>query len=257
MLDEVDFLASRDQLVLYAAFEWPHLCHSRIVTLGIANAIDLPLRLLPWLRANGCLPHVITFGPYDSEALQAIVGVHMKEEGSVLTPVAVKLAAKKVAAGSGDARLVLDVCRETIRRVREEGKSAVVVVASVIQKRGGESRAVEVIRELPVQQQLALCVVANAVALGGEKKATMERLYESFGRICERARVSGVGYDDFVDICNGALVHHGLVEVIQGRKGRGKRKGGSVEKMVRLSVPVEDIREGLEGRAFLPSLIAR
>lgn len=203
------------------------------------------------------MPHVIPFAPYDSQALHAIVQMHLVDDEKILTDTAVGLAAKKVAAGSGDARLVLDVCRESVRRVREKEGSAVAVVARVMQRRGGGSRAVEVIRELPVQQQLALCVAANAVSFGGEKRTTMEQMYESFERMCERARVGGVSFDEFADICSGALVHHGLVEVTEGRKGRGRKRGGVVEKMIRLTVPVEDVKEGVEGRSILPSLIAR
>ena len=256
VLDEVDFLVSRDQLVLYAAFEWPHLPSSRLSVIGIANAVDLPVRLLPWLRANACMPELLPFAPYTSDALQEIVRQRIAADGA-LSKVAVQLAAKKVAAGSGDARLVLDVCREAESQVaRADGGSAIAVVSRILQARGGLSQAVDTITQLPVQQQLALCVAANAVIMGGKsaKKATLGGLYESFARMCSRAKVGGVTFDEFAEICCNALASHGLLDVAQGR---GKKVRTIRSKLVRLKVEVEDVRAGVAGRGFLPLLIAR
>lgn len=201
------------------------------------------------------MPHVISFKPYDATALQDIVKMRMStEEGElVLSEVAVKLAAKKVAAGSGDARLVLDVCRETVRRVRSGAGKDIMVVGQVMESRGGGGKAVETIRALPVVQQLAVVVAANAVTFGGKKRAGLGGLYDSFRRMCERVKVSVVRWDEFVEMCCGALVHQGVLEVAAGR---GKKKSAE-GRLVRLSVSVDDVRLGLEGKAFLPMLIAR
>lgn len=261
VLDEVDFLSSRDQLVLYAAFEWPHIDSSRLNVVGIANSIDLPVRLLPWLRANSCMPDILPFAPYDSSALHKIVHERLTVEGK-LSDVAIQLAAKKVAAGSGDARLVLDVCREAEMRVSGlGGGSAIAVVSSIIQARGGLSKAVGTIRQLPVQQQLALCVAANAVLQGDGKKnarkITLGGLYESFGRMCSRAKVACVSFNEFGDICCNALVSHGLLDAAEPKR-RGKNTVRTLRsRLVRLKVPIEDVRAGVADRGFLPFLIAR
>lgn len=275
VLDEVDFLSSRDQLVLYAAFEWPHLPSSRIALVGIANAIDLPVRLLPWLRANRCMPTVVQFAPYNAAALTAIVRQRLENASSPsLSTVAVSLAAKKVAAGSGDARLVLDVCREAevaLQRGESGSLKAISIVSEILNRRGGLSAAVEVIKQLPVQQQLALCVAANAIVFGDEgplapsqgkrvlnQKATLGGLYESFTRMCTRTRVQGVSFSEFADICSNALMHHGLLEVGGGRGGRGKGGGKTLRsKAVRLRVPIEDVRAGVAERGFLSLVIVR
>ncbi len=54
VLDEIDFLITRDQEVLYRLFEWPALIDSRLVLIGIANALDLTGRFLPRLKAKQC-----------------------------------------------------------------------------------------------------------------------------------------------------------------------------------------------------------
>jgi Cdc6-like AAA superfamily ATPase len=47
LLDELDFLRSRKQEVLYNMFEWPNRAQSRMIVIGIANTIDLIQRYLP------------------------------------------------------------------------------------------------------------------------------------------------------------------------------------------------------------------
>lgn len=201
------------------------------------------------------MPDLLPFAPYTSKALQDIVQQRVGEEGK-LSKVAIQLAAKKVAAGSGDARLVLDVCREAQSQIASSDGSAIAVVSRIIQARGGLSKAVDAIRKLPVQQQLALCVAANVVLLGGKsaKKATLGGLYESFTRMCQRAKVGGVTFDEFADICCNALASQGLLDVAEGR---GKKMKTIRSKLVRLKVEVEDVRAGVADKGFLPLLIAR
>lgn len=269
VLDEVDFLTSKDQMVLYSAFEWPRIPNSRLVVVGIANSIDLPVRLLPWLRASRCMPEIVPFTPYTAASLQSIVQqrIHGNDDSKCkLNNIAILLAAKKVAAGSGDARLMLDVCREAQSEIQQEGNESapIAIVSSILNRRGGLSAAVETIRQLPVQQQLALCVAANAVLFSTgsaegkgklNKKATLGGLYESFVRMCKRAHVSCLSFHEYADICCNALVHHGLLDIpLTGvRKGAKTLRG----RAVRLRVPIEDVRAGIANKGFLPLLLGK
>jgi cell division control protein 6 len=54
ILDEIDQLISIDQTILYKFFEWAQMANSRLVLVGIANALDLTDRFLPRLKAKGC-----------------------------------------------------------------------------------------------------------------------------------------------------------------------------------------------------------
>ncbi|CAN8065936.1 unnamed protein product [Agarophyton chilense] len=263
VLDEVDFLTSRDQMLLYTAFEWPHLPSSQFTVVGISNSMDLPVRFLPWLRAAGCMPSVIPFKPYTSAALQSIVKQRLQAgDGSGLDHIAVSLAAKKVAAASGDARLMLDVCSETQNRLIETPDAKpIVVVASIIDRKGGLSAAVDTIKQLPRQQQIALCVAANAtLTLRFEKsksKATLGGLYDAFVALCEKVHISRLSFSDFADICSNALAHHGLLDVPTG-KSRGSKYARTLRsRAVRLKVPVEDVRAGVADRGFLPFLVKK
>lgn len=53
MLDEIDQLVQKDPTVLYQLFEWPSLADSKLILIGIANALDMTERLLPRLRSKG------------------------------------------------------------------------------------------------------------------------------------------------------------------------------------------------------------
>lgn len=54
LLDEIDYLLTKDQDILYHLFDWCGVPSSRLVLVGIANALDFTSRFLPRLKAKGC-----------------------------------------------------------------------------------------------------------------------------------------------------------------------------------------------------------
>jgi cell division control protein 6 len=141
--------------VLYKLFEWASRPRSTLLLLGIANSIDLTERFLPRLRqrlrcssaANGAssgAEHVVTpepelliFSPYNHESLKAIVQARLVragwrvgparagedeewcsegEPGHEFSTAALELCCRKVHATSGDARRVLELCRQVRTR---------------------------------------------------------------------------------------------------------------------------------------------
>lgn len=45
MVDEMDFLLTKDENVIYSFFDWPIMDHSGLVVVGVSNVSDLPERL--------------------------------------------------------------------------------------------------------------------------------------------------------------------------------------------------------------------
>ena len=69
VLDEIDQLISRQQAVLYSLFELAAAPGSRLILIGVANALDLTERFLPRLAARRASPHR---APYLGETLRAL-----------------------------------------------------------------------------------------------------------------------------------------------------------------------------------------
>jgi len=80
VLDEIDQLDSRKQSVLYTIFEWPSAPNSKLVMIGIANALDLTDRILPRLQARLDLrPLLLHFAPYTKLEIVNIVTERLKQ----------------------------------------------------------------------------------------------------------------------------------------------------------------------------------
>ncbi|CAO3689948.1 unnamed protein product [Umbelopsis vinacea] len=140
VLDEIDHLLTKEQDVLYKIFEWASIPTSRLVLIGIANALDLTDRLLPRLRAKNCNyptlfydgePQLVNFNPYKVEEISAIIKDRLsslskdKDTPAIMQPQAIELCARKVAAATGDLRKALDVCRQAIEMAELEAKKKV------------------------------------------------------------------------------------------------------------------------------------
>ncbi|NXM04407.1 CDC6 protein, partial [Tyrannus savana] len=131
VLDELDQLESKGQDVLYTLFEWTQLPSSRLVLVGLANALDLTDRSLARLGAHPAgSPRLLHFPPYTKEQLTHILQerlaalmapVPRQVAGDpVLDAAALQFCARKVSAVSGDARKALDICRRAVEVVELE-----------------------------------------------------------------------------------------------------------------------------------------
>ena len=80
VLDELDELSSRKQSILYTVFEWPTLRNSRVLLVGIANALDLTDRVLPRLQARLDIhPTLMHFAPYTRQQIIDIITDRLKQ----------------------------------------------------------------------------------------------------------------------------------------------------------------------------------
>lgn len=117
VLDEIDQLESKNQSVLYSIFEWPSIPDSRLILIGIANALDLTDRILPRLQARCELkPTLMHFAPYTKQQIADIISARLQQANAtcVFTASAIHLLAGKVAAISGDIRRALDISRRVV-----------------------------------------------------------------------------------------------------------------------------------------------
>lgn len=127
VLDEVDQLVDLDLALLYSLFEWSMAPTSRLILIGIANALDLTDRFLPRLKSRNLKPELLPFMPYSATQIAEVItsklkGLSLAESQNVpfLHPAAIQFCAKKVAAQTGDLRKAFDICRRAIDLIDHE-----------------------------------------------------------------------------------------------------------------------------------------
>ena len=177
VVDELDALLESgcEQSVLATLFSWTQLPGSKLVLIGIANALDLTHRFLPILRAKNCAPQLLTFTPYNEHGLLSILRQRLDpslvqvpnkplpsckdSDASAPAPssqdavlaipgadpeikfdlAALDLCARRVAAESGDTRKAMEACREAAKAVvRAASASAAMRAASGSSEAGPE-----------------------------------------------------------------------------------------------------------------------
>ncbi|KAI9832375.1 MAG: hypothetical protein M1819_004363 [Sarea resinae] len=133
VLDEIDHLLTLDLEMLYTLFEWSLQRSSRLILVGIANALDLTDRFLPRLKARNLRPQLLPFLPYSSAQICSIITSRLKSLAAAdgmtasdfipfLQPAAIQLCSKKVASQTGDLRKAFDICRRAIDLIESETK---------------------------------------------------------------------------------------------------------------------------------------
>ena len=132
VLDEIDHLLTLDLEILYTLFEWSLARNSRLILIGIANALDLTDRFLPRLKARNLKPELLPFLPYTVPQIGSVITTKLKSLLAPDTvppdfvpyfhPAAIQFCSKKVASQTGDLRKAFDIMRRAIDLVEAETK---------------------------------------------------------------------------------------------------------------------------------------
>ncbi|KAF7938034.1 hypothetical protein BELL_0011g00180 [Botrytis elliptica] len=131
-LDEIDHILTLDLEILYKLFEWSLQKSSRLILIGIANALDLTDRFLPRLKARNLQPQLLPFLPYTALQIKTVIMTRLKSLVPTdsatpnfvpfLHPAAIELCSRKVASQTGDLRKAFDICRRAIDLIETETK---------------------------------------------------------------------------------------------------------------------------------------
>ncbi|CAL3964250.1 hypothetical protein PZA11_001656 [Diplocarpon coronariae] len=131
-LDEIDHILTLDLEILYKLFEWSLQKSSRLILVGIANALDMTDRFLPRLKARNLKPLLLPFLPYTATQIKTVLVTRLKSLVAgdsptpdfvpFLHPAAIELCSRKVSSQSGDLRKAFDICRRAIDIVESETK---------------------------------------------------------------------------------------------------------------------------------------
>lgn len=127
-LDEIDHILTMGLESLYRVFEWSLQKSSRLVLVGIANALDLTDRFLPRLKSKNLKPNLMSFLPYTAPQVKNIIITRLKSlmpagnESYVpfIHPAAIELCSRKVSSQTGDLRKAFEICRRALDLIEAE-----------------------------------------------------------------------------------------------------------------------------------------
>ncbi|KDN61234.1 putative cell division control protein [Colletotrichum sublineola] len=129
VLDEIDHILTMGLESLYRLFEWSLRQPSRLVLVGIANALDLTDRFLPRLKSKNLKPELLPFHPYSAAQIKSIITTRLmtllpadsKEKTlPFFHPAAIELCSRKVSSQTGDLRKAFEICRRALDIVESE-----------------------------------------------------------------------------------------------------------------------------------------
>ncbi|KAJ8670553.1 hypothetical protein QAD02_001812 [Eretmocerus hayati] len=248
ILDEMDQLETKNQSVLYSIFEWPSKANSKIVLVGISNALDLTDRILPRLQARCELkPTLLHFKPYSKQQILDIIIERLKMANAedIITGPAMHLLAAKVAAVSGDIRRALDISRKVVENA-ESGKVmqeqqlsntcdpekdgnilkphdqpvGYKEVQSVLNGvYGGSVNVDSEESSFPLQQKILLCSLMLILNEGKNKDITIARLHRVYKKVCEKRRIPFVDTSEFVNLCS-LIETRGILRLITKKEAK-------------------------------------
>lgn len=268
VLDEIDQLHSRSQEVLYTIFEWPTFANSRLVLIGIANALDLTDRLLPRLHARpNCKPKLLHFSPYTKDQIQQIISRRLveSEAGGAVDAMAIQFCSRKIAAVTGDVRKALDICRRSIEVLEVERKLRVTPVPAakghaVLKPAVSLQTMVNLLSDnrcqsadaaetgLPLQQKLAACCLLLLFKHGKLKEVTFGKLHDTYSKVCRRRDVVPTDQSEFLNVCT-------LLET-RGILSLKKAKNDCRTSKVSLKVDEMELERSLQDKLLVTSVLS-
>ncbi|XP_076916107.1 cell division control protein 6 homolog B-like [Bidens hawaiensis] len=249
--DELDYLITKDRVVLHDLFMLTTLPFSKVILIGIANAIDLTDRFLPKLQSLNCKPTVVSFRSYSMDQIIMILKQRlMALPYAVFQPQALELCARKVAAASGDMRKALGICRGAIEMLETELREATCTstLTSMVRvdhmafalSRAYKSPIVDTIQSLPQHQQIVLCSVVKHFRKG-KKDTTIGELNKFYIDVCKSTLIPPVGVMELSCMCR-VLGDQGILKLGQSRDDKLRR--------VTLQIDEADIIFALQGIRF-------
>ncbi|CAL4973051.1 unnamed protein product [Urochloa decumbens] len=256
IVDEMDYLITRDRAVLHDLFMLTTCPYSRCILIGIANAIDLADRFLPKLESLNCKPLVVTFRAYSKDQISDIIKHRLKVlEYDVFEPLALEFCARKVAAATGDMRKALGVCRSAVEvfeaRLQVANEELGIVTfdhMDIALSKAFKSPVVDSILCLPQHQQMVLCALANTFQHCKKKATTLGELNKSYIEICRSTQVPAVGMLEFSNMCM-VLSDQGFMKLGQSKEDKLRR--------VTLQIDISDIGYAFKGNRFFQKCLEK
>ena len=184
LVDELDFLCTKRQDVVYNLLDWPTKATAQLVVVTIANTMDLPERVLMGRVTSRLGLTRLTFQPYNFKQLQEIVMSRLKHFSGFRSE-AVQLVARKVSAVSGDARRALDICRRAmeIAELRDAETISLKDVTEAVSEMIASAK-VQAIKHCSKMEQTFLQAVSAEVTRTSIEEVYFKDAYRQLESLC-------------------------------------------------------------------------
>jgi Cdc6-like AAA superfamily ATPase len=200
-------LCTKKQDVLYNIFDWPYKKNSKWIVIAIANAMNLPEQVMSKISSRLGLSRLI-FQPYTYNELEEIVNLRLQEL-NVFDEDAIKFAARKVAAVSGDARRALEICRRATELAERENKdksnkeNTLVNISHVdLAIRSMFSSAkINALTQASKMEQLFMKAILILYQNSGLEETTLNKIYEQHNFLCRSSSIQPLNRTQFLNVC--------------------------------------------------------
>lgn len=281
VLDEIDHMSTRDQTVLYSLFELPALKHSRLILIGLANALDLTDRSLVRLQSRVSFkPALLNFPPYTKQDIATILTQRINDAvdgdvNQVVAPSALQYLGGKISASSGDLRKAIDVCRRAVELAETSSKRQLVLGLS---NKNSENAAVppaprtpvsipmlckmmasvdsnrfcatdnDDSEDTPLQQKLMIASLLVLVKHGKSKQVTLGQLHQTYAKVCKKFNVTPLDFDEFSHTSS-LIESRGIVTL--------KRKPNLRLTPISLRLDEREVESTLKDKTMLSSILTQ
>ncbi|CAD5213190.1 unnamed protein product [Bursaphelenchus okinawaensis] len=201
LVDEMDFLLSNKQTVLYNIFNWCSIPESRVNIIAISNTFDLPQRALDKRIQSRLGTNMIHFHPYDHKQINEILMTKLEMFGDRIHKDALKFCSMKVANMSGDIRKSFEIIKMAIDLAIEKNREQILmedVHQCIVDAR--ETYRMQLVRSFnPDELRLFKAVVRSLKATGLEA-VDFTRIYRAYERACIEDRVQPLSTWDLMEL---------------------------------------------------------
>ena len=261
ILDELDHLITKDQQVLFELFNLVSNedLSTKMLLVGISNALDLTDKFLPRLKRNGINPKTLAFMPYTSDQIKLIIQTKLKElPQELFHPAAIQLCSKKAGAITGDLRKAFDICYKSIELVQlsstqQDGTQKVMIshVAKICSNSFGNNTLTR-LSNLNLLQKVVLCCLYKC-----EQQMTINGFYEFYKDYTLTKAgnlISVLNRGEFLEIIS-ALES---LAIINTSVSKTKTKCTNMDvgtKMVSMNIPHQDLLKSVGDIGVLQKLV--
>jgi origin recognition complex subunit 1 len=198
-VDEIDYLITRDQEILYNLFNWTHEPSSNISIICIANTLDFPEKLMAKIGSRIGHKRLI-FSPYNSTNLQQIMSNRL-EDVKIFLPDAIRFVSKKIAAYSSDVRKSLHICRLAIEISMKSADPEKMIGSGIINKAFKvyySNVHVSFIQSKSLPMKIILAALISLFKKNSLKTVDIFKFYEKYTMISELTGTHHFTYKQFL-----------------------------------------------------------